>query len=166
MRKRKPPFYWPFSSGYFKKRSPFTPPVFQFFSLPVVQPEDQYIRNLLIDYVHNNLDSQQTEELFGYLNAHPVQAERLLKEFAEIFDVNMTTARPPEEEVSQRMLQGLLTKIGSATVIPITTSNGGQWKRWVVAAAVFLLAGAFAYFIIDRQPKRIVNKISANPQHT
>ena len=131
-----------------------------------MQPDYQYIRSLLIDYVHNNLSQQQTEELFGYLSQHPSETEQLLREIAELVDVAMTNALPPEEEVSQRMLHGLLTKIGSATVIKVSKPYSSQWKRWTIAASVLLLAGSAVYFYVDRQPKSIVSRLPANSQHS
>jgi hypothetical protein len=131
-----------------------------------VQTDEQYIRSLLINYVHNNLTQQQTAELFDYLSLHPLQTGRLLKEIAELVDITMAGARPPEEEVSQRMLRGLLTKIGSAAVVNAGKRQPSQWKRWAIAASIVLLAGAAVYFYTGRQPKSFVSRIAANPQHT
>ena len=128
--------------------------------------EDIYVRDLLHAYVQDGLDSQQTEELFGYLSSYPQQSEPLLKELSEIYKDKMINAPPLKEEISQRMLQGLLTKINAAPVIPMKKSSSGNWKRWVAAAAILLIVGFTTYLMMDRQPKTITKQVFVNTQHT
>ena len=128
--------------------------------------DDNYIRDLLHAYVKDSLPPQQTEELFQHLSCHPQQSERLLKEFAEIYKDKMVSTRPLKDEISQRMLQGLLKKINAAPVIPMRQSSTGKGKRWVAAAAILLLVGSAAYFMTDRQPKTVAKQVFVNPQHT
>jgi transmembrane sensor len=128
--------------------------------------EDIYIRDLLHAYIEDGLPPQQTEELFQYLGCHPQESERLLKEFAEIYKDKMVNARPLKDEISQRMLQGLLKKINAAPVIPMRQSSAGKGKRWVAAAAILLLVGSTVYFMTDHQPKTDTKQVFVNPQHT
>jgi len=128
--------------------------------------EDVYFRDLLHAYVQDSLSSEQTEELFEHLSCHPQQAERLLNELAEIHKDKVFNARPLKDEISQRMLQGLLKKINAAPIIPMRQSGAGRGMRWVAAAAILLLAGTTAYFMIDRQPKTVPKQVFVNPQHT
>jgi transmembrane sensor len=128
--------------------------------------EDKYISDLLHAWVQDNLNAHQTEELFQYLSNHPQQSERLLQELTETYKNKMINAPLLKEEISQRMLQGLLTKINAVPVIPIRQSRPGNRKRWAAAAAILLIAGSFTYLMIDRQPKTIPKQVFVNPQHT
>ena len=116
-------------------------------------------------YIQNSLSPQQTEELFLRLNSHPQLSEKLLKELAESYEDKMSNPVPLKEDISQRMLQGLLTKINEAPVISMKQSNAGNWKRWIAAAAVFIIVGSIAYFITDRQPKTAIKQSAVNSQH-
>ena len=117
-------------------------------------------------WVQDNLNDQQTEELFQYLSNHPQQSERLLQELTETYKDKMINAPLLKEEISQRMLQGLLTKINAAPVIPIRQSTPGNRKKWAAAAAILLIVGSITYLMIDRQPKTIAKQVFVNPQHT
>jgi len=128
--------------------------------------EDIYIRDLLHAWVQDSLPAHQTEELFQYLNRHPQQSERLLKEVAEIYKDTMINSRPLKDEISQRMLQGLLRKMNAAPVIPMRQTSAGIGKRWIAAAAILLIVGTTAYFMIDRQPETVPKQVFVNPQHT
>ena len=128
--------------------------------------EDKYIRDLLHAWVQDNLNDQQTGELFQYLSNYPQQSERLLQELTETYKDKMINAPLLKREISQRMLQGLLKKINAAPVIPMRLASAGKGKRWVAAAAILLLVGSTAYFMIDRQPKTIPKQVFVNPQHT
>lgn len=117
-------------------------------------------------WVQDNLNDQQTEELFQYLSSHPQQSERLLHELTDTYKHKMINAPLLKEEISGRMLQGLLTKINTAPVIPIRQSTPGNWKRWAAAAAILLIAGSTTYLMIDHQPKTIAKQVFINTQHT
>ncbi|MEP7375143.1 MAG: FecR domain-containing protein [Chitinophagaceae bacterium] len=128
--------------------------------------EDKNLRDLLHAWVQDNLNDQQTEELFQYLSSHPQQSERLLHELTDTYKHKMINAPLLKEEISGRMLQGLLTKINTAPVIPIRQSTPGNWKRWAAAAAILLIAGSTTYLMIDHQPKTIAKQVFINTQHT
>ena len=117
-------------------------------------------------WVEDRLNDQQTEELFQYLGSHPQQSERLLQELAETYKDKMINAPLLKEEISQRMLKGLLTKINAAPVIPIEQPSSGNWRKWAAAAAVLLLVGSITYLMIDHQPKTIAKQVFVNTQHT
>ena len=117
-------------------------------------------------WVQDNLNDHQTEELFQYLSNHPQQSESLLQELTETYKDKMINAPLLKKEISHRMLQGLLTKINAAPVIPIRQSTPGNLKKWAAAAAILLVIGSVTYLMIDRQPKTIAKQVFVNPQHT
>lgn len=127
--------------------------------------EKLQIRELLHAYIQNELSPKQTEELFSYLNSHPELSETLLKELAETFEDKMAEAEPLNHNISQRMLDGLLSQINTAPVVELPQTNNRKWKRWIAAAAVILMFASSWYFMTANTPETIAPKIVVNPQH-
>jgi len=126
---------------------------------------EKYIRELLLAYLQNTINPEQTEELFQYLNDHTERSEELLREMAENFEFRMSDPKPIDEEISNRMLQGLLSRLSGTPVIELTPVNKRNRMRWIAAAILFVIAGSAAFFIYNRQKPTAVPAITANPQH-
>jgi transmembrane sensor len=152
-----------------------------------MQNDPAHIRNLLINFINNQLSPLELEELFEYIKKDPETYGQLMDE-AEIKKLLRTKASEGQGEkfdvsaqVSNRMRERLMSEINSEDNVaemgidaapeyqaPVQTIKPGtniiRFRRVAAAAIILVLfSGTWIYFNKNKQPTGIARSLPIPP---
>jgi len=116
-------------------------------------------------YLDNQCSPEEADWLLAYLKDHPQDElpQQLIEEqVAKKLEEDHRTDPAVRERLEMR-LQKILRQI-ETPVLPIGIRRF-RWSRIAAAAAIILAIGTGAYFLVNRNPQKVIAKIQAPVKH-
>jgi transmembrane sensor len=132
-----------------------------------MEKSNSYYRDLLFEFVQNNLPVEQENDLFDFIQKDPERFEGIINEegFQEklvdyAYDTEINVSASVKDRMRERLLKATGDPVVSAPVISIRKN-----RKWWAAAAVFVLVGGIgAYFLANNKQTGQLAKLETQEQ--
>ncbi|HRO69291.1 MAG TPA: hypothetical protein PK951_02895, partial [Chitinophagaceae bacterium] len=116
-----------------------------------MEKNEDYYRQLLEKWMRAELTRHEANEILDYLKTDD-SSRLLLKKMQEVFKQSMDQPVTIPNDISERVQNELLKKIGDAPVIEIPARNRRfNWLRIAAAALIVIGLGSVTYFTLFKK---------------